>query len=99
MNYSSCLEHLSTSMYWRPPRYRPEAGTLLVGLGGLVSDLTPLNAAADYAGFVLAPLIEALKSSRFKTVTVACGEPVAESIGPRFSNPGVRFVSLSHDEF
>lgn len=32
----------------RPAQYRPTGGTLLVGLGGLVSGLTPLNAATDY---------------------------------------------------
>jgi len=82
-----------------PAHYRPTAGTLLVGLGGLVSDLTPLNAAADYASFVLTALVEALKGSRFKNVTVACGEPVVKSIGPRFSNPKLSFVSLSHQDF
>lgn len=83
----------------RPAQYRPRSGTLLVGLGGLVSGLTPLNAATDYSIFVVSQLLGALDGSRFQGVTVACGEDVARTMGARLCDQRVRFVSLSHEEF
>jgi hypothetical protein len=82
-----------------PANYRPTEGKLLVGLGGLISSLTPLGPAANYSGFVISCLLEAIRGTRFKSIVVACGEAVARILGPEFNEPGLRFQSLSHDDF
>jgi hypothetical protein len=83
----------------QPARYNPSEGKLLVGLGGLLSTLTPLGPAANYSSFVVSQIIEAARGTRFKQIVVACGESVMRTIGPRFNQPGLSFESFSHDAF
>ncbi len=83
----------------QPAPYHPSAGTLLVGLGGLVSDLTPLAAALNYVRSVIAPLMEALGGSKFTSVIVACGDPVAQVLKREFAGSILQFESLSHEDF
>jgi hypothetical protein len=82
-----------------PAHYNPTKGKLMVGLGGLLSSLTPLVPAANYSDFVISSLLEAVKGTRFNHIVVACGEAVARLIEPHFHQSGLNFQSLSHDEF
>ena len=83
----------------QPAPYSRSSGTLLVGLGGLISDLTPLSAALTYVRSVMGPLLKALNRDRFNEVIVACGEPVAQVLKTEFNERAVRFESLSHEDF
>jgi len=83
----------------KPARYNPSKGKLLVGLGGLLSTLTPLGPAARYSRFVVLQIMEAARGTRFKQIVVACGESVKRAIGPQFNQPGLSFESFSHDAF
>lgn len=76
---------------------RPVSGTLLVGLGGLVSRLTVPGVNTNYHRIVIKQILEALPAGRFNQIRVACSELAAQELALEF--PDAEFVSLSHDRF
>lgn len=71
---------------------------LVVNLGGLESPYAPRGTVSPYPEFVLSAVIASdLQSAFADGITVMAGAEVIERLRDRFSAPGVRLTSLSHE--